>query len=173
MNVVIIEDEPLNAIRLKKLLNSIDPNIKVLQVLDSVKTAVSYLQASKEINLIFLDIQLTDGLGFEVITQLEQAIPIIVTTAYDQYAIEAYKYLSLDYLLKPIKEKELSRSISKYRKLYSDQRTLDIPLKAIQELFLPTKHTHTFICKRGKSRYPIKVDQIAYFFKKNCFDLFI
>ena len=79
MNIIIIEDEPLNVVRLETLLKELEPTIQVLQVLDSVETAVPYLQSSKDVDLIFLDIQLTDGLGFDILLQLKQSIPVIIT----------------------------------------------------------------------------------------------
>ncbi len=167
MKVVIIEDEHLNAVRLEKLLQNIDSEIEVLQVLDSVETSIDYLQSVKELDLIFLDIQLTDGLGFEILPKIDATIPLIITTAFDQYAIEAYKYLSLDYLLKPIKEKDLKKSLEKFHQFYKNNQAPNFPLEQIKALLQPEKYTQTFICKRGKSRYPIKADQIAYFFTED------
>ncbi|MFT5166017.1 MAG: two-component system response regulator LytT [Saprospiraceae bacterium] len=161
MNVVIIEDEFLNAVRLEKLLKEIDSNIRIVQVLDSVEKSIAFLTSTTSIDLLFLDIQLTDGMGFDILPKIDPAIPIIITTAFDQYAIEAYKYLSLDYLLKPIKEKELRRSLEKFNKFYDANNKF--PIHQVSALLQPESYTHVFICKRGKSRYPIKTEQIAYF----------
>ena len=161
MKVVIIEDEFLNAVRLEKLLKEIDSDIQIVQVLDSVEKAVNFLTLATDIDLLFLDIQLTDGLGFDILPKIDPAIPIIITTAFDQYAIEAYKYLSLDYLLKPIKEEELRRSLEKFEKFYNNNK--NFPVEQIRALLRPENYSLIFICKRGKSRYPIKAEQIAYF----------
>ncbi len=167
MKVVIIEDEQLNALRLEKMLKEMDSEIQVAEVLDSVEAAVDYLQSAKGIDLIFLDIQLTDGLGFDILPKIDATIPLIITTAYDQYAIEAYKFLSLDYLLKPIKESELKKSLKKFHQFYKKNKKLSLPVQQIKDLLQPENYTKVFICKRGKNRYPVKTDQIAYFYSED------
>lgn len=112
MNVIIIEDEKLAAERLKELITTINNKIKINAILESVEKSIEYLQQNKP-DLIFLDIQLEDGLSFSIFDTIESDIPIIFTTAYDQYAIKAFKLNSIDYLLKPIIKEELAEALKK------------------------------------------------------------
>ena len=105
MNVIIIEDEKPSARRLQRMLNAIDVNAETM--LHSVEEAVSWFKDNPHPDLIFLDIQLSDGLSFEIFDAVEIKSAVIFTTAYDQYAIRAFKVNSIDYLLKPVKEEEL------------------------------------------------------------------
>jgi len=106
MKTIIIEDEKLAAERLKEIINEIDPSIEIADTLSSVEQSINYLKQNKP-DLIFLDIQLEDGLSFSIFDKVEIDVPIIFTTAYDNYAIKAFKLNSIDYLLKPIKKNEL------------------------------------------------------------------
>lgn len=122
MQVLIIEDENPAANRLAKLLLHIGNDISIVQRLDSVESSVKFLQAStEEIDLIFMDIQLADGLSFDIFQQTTITTPVIFTTAFDQYTLKAFKVNSIDYLLKPIDEKELELAVEKYRKLYQQK----------------------------------------------------
>ena len=162
MKVLIIEDEYPNAQRLQRLLGNLDSTIEIVGIQDSVAGTLAYLEQHKNIDLLFLDIQLTDGLGFEILDKMEQAIPVIITTAYDQYAITAFQYLSIDYLLKPIKEKDLQRSLDKYYNTFPQQTSF--PIDQLVHYFTPRPTTKTIIGRRGKNRYPIQSDSIAYCF---------
>ena len=104
MKVLIVEDETAAAENLAEMLNEIDPTIKVMGNTESVQQTVRWLQGNERPDLIFMDIHLSDGSSFAIFQQMEVEIPIIFTTAYDQYAIDAFKVNSIDYLLKPIKE---------------------------------------------------------------------
>ncbi|MFN3873911.1 MAG: LytR/AlgR family response regulator transcription factor, partial [Ignavibacterium sp.] len=106
MKTIIIEDEKLAAERLEELIKEIDPSIEISVKIPSVEQSIKYLKLNKP-DLIFLDIQLEDGLSFSIFEKVEIDVPIIFTTAYDQYAIRAFKLNSIDYLLKPIKKDEL------------------------------------------------------------------
>lgn len=107
MNIVILEDEPLAAKRLEALVKSIEPQAVILAKLESVRTAAKWLNENPQPDLILMDIQLADGLSFELFQQVDVTAPIIFTTAYDEYAIRAFKVNSVDYLLKPIEKDEL------------------------------------------------------------------
>ncbi len=107
MRVIIIEDETPAANRLSALLRNYDNSIEILQKLDSIESSVRYLEHADNIDLIFMDIQLADGLSFEIFNQINIATPVIFTTAFDQYTLKAFKVNSIDYLLKPIDEIEL------------------------------------------------------------------
>jgi two-component system LytT family response regulator len=101
MNVVIVEDELAASDNLTYLLNRIDSNIKVIKVLDSVKSSVAYFSKQQTAELVFMDIHLADGISFEIFEQIPITIPVIFTTAYNQYTLKAFKVNSIDYLLKP------------------------------------------------------------------------
>ena len=115
MNILIIEDEPLAGNRLKRLLNNIDNSITVLDILSSISNSVRWFQEHASPDLLLVDIQLEDGSSFEIFKEVPITIPTIFTTAYDEFAIEAFRVNSIDYLLKPIKEIELKRALDKFK----------------------------------------------------------
>jgi DNA-binding LytR/AlgR family response regulator len=113
MNVLILEDEASASKRLKTMLGKIIPDITILAVIDSVEDAVAWLHAHDEPDIIFADIQLSDGICFDIFRQVKLMCPVVFTTAYDEYAVEAFKVNSIDYLLKPIHADKLKSSIDK------------------------------------------------------------
>ena len=113
MNVLIIEDEEPAALRLKKLLLEIEPESKVLDVLVSVRSAVQWLNTHAAPDIILLDINLADGSSFEIFSQIDVESPVIFITAFDKFAIQAFKVNSVEYLLKPVKKEELVSAINK------------------------------------------------------------
>ena len=116
--IVIIEDEKIAADNLVRMIKKFDTSFKIIIRIESVRTAVEVLP-SIEFDLVFMDIHLTDGSAFEILDQIELNKPIIFTTAYDEYVLKAFKYLSIDYLLKPLSQKELVSSIKKFQKYFS------------------------------------------------------
>jgi len=118
MNVLIIEDESLAADKLEQSLHEIDPSIRILEKLGSIKESVKWLM-QQTADLIFLDIQLSDGISFTIFEQVAVTTPIIFTTAYDQYAVKAFQLNSISYLLKPIRKNDLAESLQKYKSLKS------------------------------------------------------
>lgn len=119
MQILIIEDESAAARRLEKLLGETAPEATVLARLDSVETAVAWLRSHPQPDLILLDIHLADGASFEIFQHVEVKSPIIFTTAYDEYALQAFKVNAVDYLLKPIKINELTAAIEKFRRVFA------------------------------------------------------
>ena len=117
LNVLIIEDEEPAAKRLQKMLKEIEPDINVLENIVSVSSAIKWFKANPAPDLVFSDIQLSDGISFDIFKSVEVTSPIIFTTAYDQYAIEAFKVNSIDFLLKPIKKEELEKAVAKFHKV--------------------------------------------------------
>ena len=117
MKTIIIEDEPLVAKDLKKLILQIDPSIEILIVLDSLQSCISYFKSNDEPDLIFMDIQLSDGVSFDLLKEIDIRCPIIFTTAYNEYAIRAFKVNSIDYLLKPVDKVELQAALEKFKKI--------------------------------------------------------
>lgn len=116
--VLIIEDEKSNSKRLTRLLSSIDAGIQIVAVIESVEDAVNWLSENKAPDLLFMDVQLSDGLCFEIFDSVSILSPIIFTTAYDEYALKAFKVNSIDYLLKPVDPSELSKAIEKFKHFF-------------------------------------------------------
>lgn len=160
MNVIIVEDELLAADNLELLLHSVDKNIKVLAKLQSVRNTVNWL-SSGQCDLIFLDIQLSDGNAFEIFGQTEVKTAVIFTTAYDQYAIRAFKHNSIDYLLKPINSGELSQSISKFNQL-SESQLLPNFKQLIDSLHNKVQYQERFLVNAGQKLRTVKTSEIAY-----------
>ncbi len=118
MNVLIVEDEALACERLEKMLAEYDPGINVLYSTDTVKDATVFMDTHRDnLDLVFLDIQLADGKSFEIFTKIDYPKPVIFTTAYDEYALKAFKLNSIDYLLKPVKAEELASALNKFKEL--------------------------------------------------------
>jgi DNA-binding LytR/AlgR family response regulator len=165
MNVLIVEDE-INAFEyLSKILLSIAPEMNILDNLDSVKSTLDYLaDPGRQIDLIFMDIQLSDGLSFEIFNHMEIDTPIIFTTAYDQYALEAFKVHSVDYLLKPIHRDDLSTAIEKYKKIYHGSSDADPQNKSIQNFInnLTKRKKNRCLVKRGGHFEYVDVETISY-----------
>lgn len=164
MKVVIIEDEPNAQKELKRLLENSPYNIEVLTCIDSIEEAIEWLESNKTPDLMFFDIQLSDGLSFEIFEHIEIKTPVIFTTAFDEYAIKAFKVNSIDYLLKPVKQEELNTAIDKFESL--NQNTASgLHLEQIQELLLLNKPRYKtrFLCRIGDQITYVNTDDIAYF----------
>ena len=112
MRVVIIEDEGPAAARLSRMLHSITDEVEVVKKIESVEAAVKYLRSGVNIDLIFMDIQLADGLSFDIFQQTKVKPPVIFTTAFDQYTLKAFKVNSIDYLLKPLMKMSCNRQLT-------------------------------------------------------------
>jgi two-component system, LytTR family, response regulator LytT len=162
MNVLIVEDEPIAADNLEKLLLQIDPSIQILAKTESVSETIDWLQTNQA-DLIFLDIHLSDGLSFSIFEHIVVKIPIIFTTAYDHYTMKAFKVYSIDYLLKPIDIAELRLSIEKYKTITSLNQNIE--LKALIESFSNAKeYQKRFVVYAGQKIKMIKTSEIAYFY---------
>ncbi len=163
MQVVIIEDEAPAANRLSKLLKNIDEKVEVVAKLDSVEASVNYFRSGNLIDLIFMDIQLADGLSFDIFSQVTIAAPVVFTTAFDQYTLKAFKVNSIDYLLKPIDEDELVLAFDKYKKLYP-KKEVDFSEKMIKLLkdIQPTKYKERLLIKRGQQLSYVKTTETAF-----------
>ena len=165
MQVLIIEDELPAANRLVKMLESIDSSIQVTNRIDSVEASVKFLQTDPAVDLIFMDIQLADGLSFDILSQVNIQTPVIFTTAFDQYTLKAFKLNSIDYLLKPIDEKELRQAVDKYNRIYRQPES-DYPdklLQLVKEMNL-RQYKERLLIKRGQQLSYLKTNSIAYCF---------
>ncbi len=165
MKVVIIEDETPAAKRLAKLLNNYSNDIEVIYQADSIESSVRYLATLPNIDLIFMDIQLADGLSFDIFEQTTITAPVIFTTAFDQYTLKAFKVNSIDYLLKPIDENELQKSLEKYQQLYpkTSNNFSDKILKLVQDMNA-VKYKERLLIKRGQQLSYLKIENTAYCF---------
>jgi len=165
MKVLIIEDEAPAYRRLNTLLTKNHQDLEVIEVIDSVSEAVKWLRNHQAPNLIFSDIQLADGLSFEIYKQVEVACPIIFTTAYDEYMMDAFETNGIDYLLKPIEENSLNRSISKFRKLTAADSSAQSPIGDLLEALekKEKKYKNRFLVKVGSKLVPVLTTDVAYF----------
>ncbi|MEZ4830239.1 MAG: LytTR family DNA-binding domain-containing protein [Bacteroidia bacterium] len=164
LKVLVIEDEHLAARRLIRLLKEIEPEIQILATLDSVKTSVEWLEGNQA-DLIFLDIHLADGNSFSIFDQIRVTTPVIFSTAYDQYAIRAFKVNSVDYLLKPIEKEELAQSIAKFKE--ARKPAADLNLTALAETLLGKArpvYQKRFMVTTGEKIKSVPVEEVAYFF---------
>src|SRR5690606_10578844 len=134
MKVIVIEDEAASARRLGRMLNKL--GVEVDQLLHNVKQAVAWFNANPHTYLMFLDIQLSDGLSFEIFESVDIKSAIIITTAYDEYALKAFKPNSIDYLLKPIDEQELEKAIVKYRYFKPDNGQVSLNFEEVKKLLV-------------------------------------
>ncbi len=172
MRVIIIEDEAPAANRLTKLLHALSDEIEVVHRLDSVAAAIQYFRSADNIDLIFMDIQLADGLSFDIFYQAKITVPVIFTTAFDQYTLKAFKVNSIDYLLKPIDEEELRTAVEKYRQLYHKKENdfSEKILKLVREM-TAAKYKERLLVKRGQQLGYIKTEATAFCYAdgKLCF----
>ncbi|MEO0899937.1 MAG: LytTR family DNA-binding domain-containing protein [Bacteroidota bacterium] len=166
---LIIEDEPLAARRLSRMLQELEPDMEILDILDSVKGAVNWLKI-KEADLIFLDIHLADGNSFAIFEEVEVDTPIIFVTAYDEYAIKAFKLNSVDYLLKPIEREELAQSLKKFnsqKAMVPANPQIDVAalIEAMQAPMAPSDtFQKRFMVTSGEKIKSIPIEEVAYFF---------
>lgn len=165
MTTIIIEDEKPAARMLQRKLEKL--NIPVQVLLHSVKEAVEWFQQNPHPDLIFLDIQLSDGLSFEIFEKVNIQSPIIFTTAYDEYALRAFKLNSIDYLLKPIDEEDLEVAVEKFKKLSNPNPPIDMQM--IRQLFTSSKapdYKKRFSVKVGDHIKVIAIDEVELFYSE-------
>lgn len=169
MKVIIVEDELLAAERLAGLLDELDRDIHVAAILDSVKSTIQWLQSKPTPDLAFFDIQLADGLSFQIFDQVEVACPIIFTTAYDEYAIEAFRTNSIAYLLKPVNLDDLRQAFTKIDQLKSRFQSVPAPMDwdKLRESLNRSPYKKRFIVKNGAHFYSIKTTDIQCFFSEH------
>ncbi len=165
MKILIIEDEPQAASRLQKMIRKLEPVAEIVGTIDSVQGVVDWLNNNAKPDLMFMDIQLADGLSFEIFDSLEVDVPIIFTTAYDEYALKAFKVNSVDYLLKPIEEEDLANAIRKYKKLSSVEEDRSQAIDRISNAvsMLTKKFKERFVTKVGEHLKFIEVSDLMYF----------
>jgi DNA-binding LytR/AlgR family response regulator len=165
MKVVILEDEKLTANDLAKTLQSLDGDIEILRILSSLEEARAYFQSNPTLDLIFSDIELGDGLSFELFEQLKLSIPIVFCTAYSKYALDAFNTLGIDYVLKPFSKVSIEKTLSKYQQLQqklapaTDQYS--ILLQTLKQQLNP--RSPSVIVQQGDRVIPVRGEEIAVF----------
>ncbi len=169
MKVLIVEDEKPAARRLTSLLHQYDSSLTVVDAIDTVQRAVQWFTAHPAPDLVFMDIQLADGLSFSIFEQTQVDAPIIFTTAYDQYAIQAFRVNSVDYLLKPIEPQALERAINKFKRTRPSEApstgTSPNTMTQIQQAIgmLTKQYKARFVVKVGEHIQAIPIGEVLYF----------
>jgi len=173
MKIAIIEDEPKIAESLKLILMEIDSSISVMKILSSVKSSVEWLRVNQSsCDLLFMDINLTDGLSFEIFNQIESNTPIVFVTAYDQYALDAFKVNGVDYILKPFDKTKIKQSLKKFKSL-TQTGSNPISAESLQHLLevvvskTITNKRKSYLVYHQDKLIPLSVDDISWFYKSN------
>src|SRR5215813_7119725 len=164
LNTIIIEDERSASQHLITMLTNLDADINIAAQLFSVRESIEYFLKEPEADLIFCDVQLEDGLSFEIFTRAEIRTPVIFITGYDQFVMNAFEYNGIDYLLKPVSEDELQKAIVKYRRLekhFGNQSSLN---NLVQ--YVSRKKTR-LIVKKGLESISLRLEDIVLFFTEN------
>jgi two-component system response regulator LytT len=178
MNVLIVEDEKLAVRKLVKLLHETEPEFVISGTTPSIEATVAWInenrsKGGKEPDLIFMDIELADGQSFEIFNRVQIKSTVIFTTSYDEYALQAFKVNSIDYLLKPVQQEDLQRSLRKYYELTGNKRNeekeamppgLENVLKNFRIQLSPAEYRKRFLVKQGSRLLSVEVSEIAYFF---------
>ncbi len=170
MNILLLEDEEPAAKRLEKMLKEIEPDAVIPENIVSVSSGIRWLQQNPLPDLIISDIQLADGLSFEIFKTVKTLCPVIFITAYDQYAIEAFKVNSIDYLLKPVKKDDLAAAIEKHKKLSQQKQTALPDISKLIEVLASgeqSKYKKRFAVKYGEHLKTISIDEAAYFYTED------
>ncbi len=164
MRVLIIEDEPAAAQRLESMLRRLEPDIRIEGPLDSVSASVQWFRDYAAPELIFLDIQLGDGLSFDIFSQVHVESFVVFTTAYDAYALKAFELNSLEYLLKPLQEDKLRHALEKFKKLEKRQSFAELERLVARMALHPKNYKQRFLVNVGDKIRSISVGQVAYFY---------
>lgn len=171
LKTVIVEDETLAAKKLEGLIKKYDSSIEVLAKLPSVKESVKWFSQNTAPDLVFMDIHLEDGLSFAIFEVTSMQVPVIFTTAFDEYTINAFKVNSIDYLLKPINFEDLSRSLDKFHHLKKQFSSNSVDIKSLLDSLVPKENNfkNRFLVNEGNNLIMIEINEIAYFFAEDKF----
>jgi two-component system LytT family response regulator len=165
MNIAIIEDEAPALNRIQKLLAEVAPEAHIVFTADSIESAVALFKKHTNVELALFDIELADGQSFDILKQTKITCPIIFTTAYDDFALKAFKLNSIDYLLKPIDKEELRQAITKFNALHHAKTNYADKLQGLLESFIPQSAAYKsrFLIKNGTKLISLSIEDIAYF----------
>jgi len=183
MQVLIVEDEPLAVKKLVRLLEEVAFDVKVVGTADGIRTTVEWLEANPAPDLIFMDIELSDGQSFEIFQRTRVKSPVIFVTSYDEFALQAFKVNSVDYLLKPVQKEDLANAIAKYRELKLQYARDTHPISASIERLLMTlsggvgegvkkEYRTRFLVKHLQKYVTVEVADIAYFWSEGRVNFF-
>jgi DNA-binding LytR/AlgR family response regulator len=162
--VVIVEDETAAAVNLRAMLKNIEPDVEVVEVLESVAEAVDFFSSKVDADVVFMDIHLADGDSFRIFQSVDIDIPIVFTTAYDEYALQAFKVNSVDYLLKPFKEEDLQRALAKLQRLTAVERDVERERRDKMVAEVQNDGLQTLLVRFKDKIIPVSVDDIAFFY---------
>jgi DNA-binding LytR/AlgR family response regulator len=165
MNVLIVEDEALAVERLLGLLRKAGEPFTVQATYESIEETVAFFNAGNTTDLLFLDIELVDGKSFEIFDRVNVSVPVIFTTAYDQYALQAFKHFSIDYLLKPVRQEELEKALAKWRRVRSGSEKWGSELHQLKEWIRSEKQKpkERLLVKSGNKLQYKPAEEVAYF----------
>lgn len=180
MKILIIEDEELAVKKLAKTVSMVDETAEIIGIADSIRTAVEWLDNNPAPDLILMDIELADGQSFEIFNLTEVKSPVIFTTSYDEFALQAFKVNSIDYLLKPVQKEDLAAAINKYKQLKHQFKpeqnapdlSIDNIIKELQQKLQPKEYRKRFLVKHAQKLVSIDIDEIAYFFSDGRLNFF-
>jgi DNA-binding LytR/AlgR family response regulator len=169
MKIVIIEDEKITADDLADTIKSVEPDASIVAMLGSVKTAISYFQENDVPDIIFSDVQLGDGLSFEIFKTIKVAAPVIFCTAYDEYALNAFRTNGIDYILKPFNSASIVSALNKYRDLKQSFSGNERPYKELLSVLtqINTPKSSSILVYQGEKIFPVRLEEIALFFIEN------
>lgn len=168
MNILIVEDEPRAARQLQNLLQESNFDFELLEVIDSVEDSILWFKENSAPDLVFMDIQLADGLSFEIFQNIEVEAPIIFTTAFDQYAIQAFKVNSVDYLLKPIQQIDLEVAIKKFKKSNTSKKGIEPTiLKELLSSVQTAQQRSGILVKEGSGFVQIRISELLYVYSQD------
>ena len=169
MEILIIEDEEPAFKRIQKMLKEIEPDYTLLDQIVSVSSGVKWFNKNESPDLIISDIQLSDGISFDIFKQVEIKCPIIFTTAYDQYAIDAFKVNSIDYLLKPVKREELDNAVVKYKSRSAATATPPVDITKLLQSLQPAANDYKkrFVVRYGEHIKTIDIEEVVYLYTED------
>ena len=166
MKVLIIEDETAAARNLQSMLETLEPDIEVVGITESIVDTVEWFAENNTPDIVFMDIHIADGESFRIFDSVDITAPIIFTTAYDQYALEAFKVNSIDYLLKPLKEEELQRALDKWRRITNHERS-EYHNRIDSMIAEQRKGNEMFLVHVKDKIVPLQAADVAYFYTSN------
>lgn len=174
MKIFLIEDEALTARKMQRLLATVKPEAEVVAIAGSIEESVAWLQSHPAPDLILMDIELSDGQSFDIFQRVSVSSPVIFTTAYDAYAIRAFKVNSIDYLLKPVKEEDLRNALAKLQEMKAvlggqTNQLQEALSKLLGQLTPPAPvatHRARFMIKQGQRLSYVAIEEVAYFFSR-------
>ncbi|MBN1337902.1 MAG: response regulator transcription factor [Bacteroidales bacterium] len=167
MKALIIEDEHATALRLKKILEELEPGIIIPAILDTVDSSVRWFSENMPPDIVFMDIHLADGSAFGIFDRVKVKAPVVFITAYDTYALRAFRVNSIDYLLKPVKKSELKASLEKFREYHASGTAALPDFEALARILRKEEYQKRFVVRYGQKIKAIESEDIAYFFTES------